>query len=179
MTTTPTQDKHVRRTVVACGPDPIDVAVGARLRRLRIAVGKTQESLGAEVGVTFQQMQKYERGANRISASRLVRLARALGCSPASFFTELEGGAAGAIALPSAAVLRLAAKLDKLPPRAREGFAHLVDYTLCASTEIERPPLSEDEIRREVAGAEHAYRTDPKARAAIDAAVAARHLAAE
>ena len=61
--------------------DPIDVAVGARIRIRRVETGLSQAELGARIGVTFQQIQKYGRGANRVSASMLVRAARALGCT--------------------------------------------------------------------------------------------------
>src|SRR5262245_53163522 len=63
------------------GPDPLDVAVGARIRMRRQAQGVSQQQLGEALGVSFQQVQKYERGANRISASMLVRTARALNCT--------------------------------------------------------------------------------------------------
>jgi transcriptional regulator with XRE-family HTH domain len=69
------------------GPDPIDVAVGARIRLRRQDVGMTQQALAGQLGISFQQIQKYERGANRISASMLVRAARALGCSPGVFLS--------------------------------------------------------------------------------------------
>jgi transcriptional regulator with XRE-family HTH domain len=62
------------------GADPIDVAVGARIRIRRKEIGMSQQTLAQHLGVTFQQVQKYERGANRISASMLVRTARALDC---------------------------------------------------------------------------------------------------
>ncbi len=65
------------------GPDPIDVAVGLRMRTLRKAKGMSQEQLGRALSITFQQIQKYERGTNRISASMLVKAARALGVAPA------------------------------------------------------------------------------------------------
>jgi transcriptional regulator with XRE-family HTH domain len=61
-------------------PNPIDVAVGARLRIRRQQQGMSQSTLGEYLGITFQQVQKYERGANRISASMLVKAARALDC---------------------------------------------------------------------------------------------------
>ncbi len=63
------------------GPDPIDVAVGARLRLRRQEARMSQQALAEALGVSFQQVQKYERGVNRISASMLVRAARALSCS--------------------------------------------------------------------------------------------------
>ncbi len=57
-------------------PNPVDVHVGARLRQHRTLLGMTQTDLGDALGLTFQQVQKYERGANRISASRLADVAR-------------------------------------------------------------------------------------------------------
>lgn len=64
-------------------PDPIDVEVGLALRRLRIQRKLSQTALADALGITFQQIQKYERGINRISASTLVRAARALDVRPA------------------------------------------------------------------------------------------------
>lgn len=69
------------------GPNPIDVHVGARLRLRRTLLGLSQEKLGEAVGITFQQLQKYERGSNRISASRLYNLSQVLGV-PVSFFFD-------------------------------------------------------------------------------------------
>ncbi len=70
------------------GPDPIDVAVGLRLRTLRKSKGMSQESLGRALGITFQQIQKYERGTNRISASMLVKSARALAVAPVTLLPD-------------------------------------------------------------------------------------------
>ena len=64
-------------------PDPIDIAVGLRLRTLRKSHGMSQDQLGRALGITFQQIQKYERGTNRISASMLVKAARTLGVASA------------------------------------------------------------------------------------------------
>jgi transcriptional regulator with XRE-family HTH domain len=70
------------------GPDPIDVAVGLRLRRLRKERNMSQIELGEALGVSFQQIQKYERGSNRISASMMVRAANSLGVSPCTLLPE-------------------------------------------------------------------------------------------
>lgn len=70
-------------------PDPIDVYVGSRVRMRRTMLGMSQERLGEEIGVTFQQVQKYEKGANRIGASRLQRIAAVLSV-PASFFFQQD-----------------------------------------------------------------------------------------
>lgn len=71
------------------GPDPVDVYVGARLRLRRNLLGLSQEQLGTASSLTFQQIQKYERGANRMGASRLHQLAKILNISVAWFFEEM------------------------------------------------------------------------------------------
>ena len=68
-------------------PNPIDVHVGSRVRLRRTFLGMSQEKLGNAIGLTFQQVQKYERGANRIGSSRLFDLSRALDV-PVSFFFD-------------------------------------------------------------------------------------------
>ncbi|MGB8275281.1 MAG: helix-turn-helix transcriptional regulator [Alphaproteobacteria bacterium] len=67
--------------------NPIDVHVGSRLRLRRTLLGMSQEKLAEAIGLTFQQVQKYERGTNRIGASRLYDISRALGV-PVAFFYE-------------------------------------------------------------------------------------------
>ncbi len=67
--------------------DPVDIHVGSRVRLRRTLLGLSQEKLGEAVGLTFQQIQKYERGANRIGSSRLYDLSKVLGV-PVSFFFE-------------------------------------------------------------------------------------------
>ncbi len=80
-------------------PNPIDVHVGARVRLRRTLLGMSQEKLGQAIGLTFQQVQKYERGTNRIGASRLHELARALDVPIAFFFEEMNvaGGASASV----------------------------------------------------------------------------------
>ena len=70
--------------------NPIDVHVGARIRLRRTLLGMSQEKLGECLGLTFQQVQKYETGQNRISASRLHRAATVLGTSVETFFPPVE-----------------------------------------------------------------------------------------
>ncbi len=69
--------------------NPVDVHVGNRLRFRRTILGFSQERLGDEVGLTFQQIQKYERGANRIGASRLYQFSQILGVPVSYFFDEM------------------------------------------------------------------------------------------
>ncbi len=70
-------------------PNRIDIHVGSRLRTRRIIVGMSQEKLGDQLGLTFQQVQKYEKGLNRIGASRLYAISRILGTSIQYFFEDL------------------------------------------------------------------------------------------
>jgi transcriptional regulator with XRE-family HTH domain len=83
-------------------PDPIDVSIGSRLRLRRLAMGFSQETLARALGITFQQIQKYERGTNRIFASRLFHLAQVLRVPVAYFYQGLDEGSAsdGGVSVP-------------------------------------------------------------------------------
>lgn len=83
-------------------PHPVDIYVGRRLRLKRTILGMSQEAVGKQIGVTFQQIQKYERGINRMGASRLFDFAKALGVQVSYFF---EGY--GDYAMDDGAVLAL------------------------------------------------------------------------
>ena len=83
-------------------PDPVDISVGGRLRQRRTLLGMSQEKLGRAVGLTFQQIQKYERGVNRIGASRLLQLSRVLGVPIAYFFEDVPAPKSGRAAPPTA-----------------------------------------------------------------------------
>src|ERR1700730_17173912 len=74
-------------------PDPVDVYVGGRVRTRRLLLGMNQEELARALGLTFQQVQKYESGANRVSASRLWEIAGILNM-PIAYFFPAKGGAA-------------------------------------------------------------------------------------
>lgn len=84
-----------RRRQKSDRPNPIDVHVGSRLRLRRTLLGMSQEKLGDAIGLTFQQVQKYERGANRIGASRLFDLSRVLDVPVSFFFEDLSPAAGG------------------------------------------------------------------------------------
>lgn len=71
-------------------PDPVDVHVGERLRQRRTLLGLSQGEIGARLGLSFQQIQKYERGTNRIGASRLYRLSKVLGVPITYFFEDMS-----------------------------------------------------------------------------------------
>lgn len=78
-------------------PNPIDLHVGGRIRARRKAMGISQERLADDLGLTFQQVQKYERGANRVSASKLYEIAKSLKVGIAHFFEGLNDPLAGAV----------------------------------------------------------------------------------
>jgi transcriptional regulator with XRE-family HTH domain len=82
--------------------DPIDAEVAKRVRALRLQRGLSQTELSDALGVTFQQVQKYERGANRISAGRLFRIAKVLDVPVAFFFADVDGRGNEAQAHPPA-----------------------------------------------------------------------------
>ena len=74
----------------AKAPDPMDIALGAAVRIRRKSLGISQEALAEQCGVSFQQVQKYENGANRISFSRLLQIARALRCRVVDLMDVLD-----------------------------------------------------------------------------------------
>ena len=79
-------------------PNPIDIHVGSRVRLRRMMLGMSQEKLGESLGITFQQIQKYEKGTNRIGASRLQNIARVLSVPVSFFFEDAPGGESGGMA---------------------------------------------------------------------------------
>jgi len=72
-------------------PNPIDAHVGSRVRMRRMLLGMSQEKLGEHLGLTFQQVQKYEKGVNRIGASRLYDMAKVLGVAVQFFYEDAPG----------------------------------------------------------------------------------------
>jgi transcriptional regulator with XRE-family HTH domain len=87
----------------ADAPHPLDVALGARVRQRRRELGLSQDDLARATGITFQQVQKYEHGANRISFSRLVEIAQALDLNVAGLIGDLdELKSSGALERPTA-----------------------------------------------------------------------------
>jgi len=102
-----------RRRQKSDKPNPIDVHVGARVRLRRTLLGMSQERLGEAIGLTFQQVQKYERGANRIGASRLYDIARVLDVAVSFFFDDVNAEVASMAA-------RLGAKTDEQPVPAQD-----------------------------------------------------------
>ncbi|HEY0566555.1 MAG TPA: helix-turn-helix transcriptional regulator [Xanthobacteraceae bacterium] len=101
-------------------PMPVDVLVGQNIRICRLQKGLSQGELGQQIGVTFQQVQKYEKGANRVGASRLNQIANVLGVSLPSLFdgaptaTEDESGHSPRYLLSKPHSLRLLQGFEKI-----------------------------------------------------------------
>ena len=107
-------------------PDPMDIALGAAVRIRRRTIGMSQEALAEQCGVSFQQIQKYENGANRISFSRLVQIARALRCRVVDLMDVLDTPdreTAGDLDLltrmRTPGALEILAAYERLPPEGR------------------------------------------------------------
>lgn len=118
----------------------MDIALGAAVRIRRRSLGISQEALAEQCGVSFQQIQKYENGANRISFSRLVQIARALQCRVVDLMDVLDapdGGAPGDLDILSRmrtpGALELLAGFERLSPETRSSLLGLV-RTLAAET---------------------------------------------
>ncbi|MBE1236396.1 helix-turn-helix transcriptional regulator [Phaeovibrio sulfidiphilus] len=146
------EETNRTRAYTSNNPDPIDVEVGRRLRARRKVLALSQQQLADTVGITFQQVQKYERGLNRLSASRIWHFSCIMGVSIDYFFDDMEGVDINR-AVPRAqrdaeklsfisGVDDPASRADTLelcnafwsaPPRARQGFVDFI--TICADEE--------------------------------------------
>jgi transcriptional regulator with XRE-family HTH domain len=118
-------------------PRAVDEHVGERVRMRRIMLKMTQEELGSKIGVTFQQLQKYEKGNQRIGASRLYQLSQILGVQPGFFFEDLPGAKGRAeTCMPDYFINLMGTALGQRLVRAmsrisgtkmRTSFAHLIE----------------------------------------------------
>lgn len=129
-------------------PDPVDVHVGARVRMRRLMLGLSQDKLAETIGLTFQQIQKYEKGANRIGAGRLFRLANALDVPVQFFYEDLQGG--DAVPASSQELIALLATPDGM--RLCRYFADIKDphvkrrlLELVKSLSVQTQPMSDAE----------------------------------
>lgn len=96
-------------------PHPTDIYVGSRVREARAARGMSQEQLGRQLGISFQQIQKYEKGTNRIGASRLWDIGKALGVPVSYFFEGVEDGMETPDSQLPRRTIHLAKQLDSIP----------------------------------------------------------------
>src|SRR5262245_29744278 len=117
-------------------PDPVDIEVGQRIKIQRLAAGLSQTELGESIGVTFQQVQKYENGANRVGAGRLTEIARVLDVPILALFegsaTARLGGddpfEPGRALLAQPHAIRLARAFHKIPNvKTRLAIVHLIE----------------------------------------------------
>jgi len=93
-------------------PNPIDQSVGGKVKAQRLRMGLSQEKLGEALGLTFQQVQKYEKGSNRISASKLQQIAQTLNVPPAFFWVRSTHSQP----MPDAAIARCEPSFAMLQP---------------------------------------------------------------
>ena len=114
-------------------PDPMDIALGAAVRIRRRTIGMSQEALAEQCGVSFQQIQKYENGANRISFSRLVQIARALKCRVTDLMDVFDGADSETAQdldmltrLRTPGALELLSGYERLGPEARTALIQLL-----------------------------------------------------
>ena len=111
-------------------PHPVDVHVGNKLRLRRRLLGMSQAAVAGQVGISFQQLQKYESGSNRVGASRLYQLAQVLGVAPSAFFQGLageDGGQESTVGAIESEGLRVAAGWQAIPDeRLRKAIAAVV-----------------------------------------------------
>ena len=120
-------------------PNPTDIHVGSRLRLRRTLLGLSQERLAEAIGVTFQQVQKYERGANRIGSSRLYDLAQVLDVPVAFFFEGLAAPSAARTSARSRGLAESKAEPFELDPMAKRETLELVRaYYRIADPEIRK-----------------------------------------
>ncbi len=137
------------------GPDPIDVHVGGKIKLRRLVLRMSQEKLAEGLGVTFQQVQKYEKGTNRVGASRLQMIASILQVPVGFFFTSANGSddASQSDPRPEDAVIKFlssregvefnAAFVRLRDARTRQSVVHLVTSLASVGTD----PAEEDPNR--------------------------------
>lgn len=108
-------------------PQPIDIAVGARVRFIRQHHQMSQSDLGDRLGITFQQIQKYERGTNRIGSSRLAQIAEVFGVPVATLFDTVPQNLGEAPEQFSATEMRMIRALRRLPSGAASNFVNMIE----------------------------------------------------
>ena len=119
-------------------PDPVDVYVGMRIRSRRIQLGISQEKLGKACNLTFQQIQKYEKGANRVSSSRLVQIGSVLKATPSYFFKDAPGSNGDNNTADTVAALAYAKFIDQGGMKLMEHWALMTTAERSALGEIAR-----------------------------------------
>lgn len=111
-------------------PHPIDIAVGKNIRMYRHMKGMTQVQVAEKLGISFQQLQKYETGYNRISASKMWDVSKLLGVSVARFFAGIEDGPEDTIAVRDVDEAELLEVRRKMPANMRPGLNNVAKEML-------------------------------------------------
>jgi transcriptional regulator with XRE-family HTH domain len=128
----------MRKPVSEDGPDPIDQHVGTRIRGRRVGLRISQTKLGQSIGVTFQQIQKYESGTNRVGASNLFKIAKALGVEVSFFFEGVVREEMG-MGAPSLGLAEPPPQsFDVNPMNSREAFELMHNYFRIADPTIRK-----------------------------------------
>ncbi|MDQ8028997.1 MAG: helix-turn-helix transcriptional regulator [Brevundimonas sp.] len=136
------------------GPHPVDQHVGRRIQAQRVAAGYSQSELGQALGLTFQQVQKYERGVNRVSASKLWEIAAFLKVEIGYFFQEMDAdarplaGEAPARHPLTRATVEISNLAPRLSVRRQKLIADLMRNCLGDAPPVEDPELSGGAARR-------------------------------
>lgn len=125
--------------------NPVDVLVGSRIRMRRLQLHKSQEWLADQIGLTFQQVQKYEKGTNRVGGSRMVQIAAALETSPGFFFEGAETAAqpdAHTLAirdfLATRSGLAIVDAWPRVPPGVQAAILDLIEQTALPAAKVRR-----------------------------------------
>ena len=132
-------------------PDPMDIALGAAVRIRRRTMGISQEALADQCGVSFQQIQKYENGANRISFSRLVQISRALKCRVVDLMDvldapdrEMAGDLDLLTRMRTPGALELLAAYERMPPDARTSLVTFLRALGAGAAPVQAPAEAVD-----------------------------------
>ena len=137
------------------GPDPIDVYVGSRVRNRRVELHMSQGKLGETIGVTFQQIQKYENGTNRIGASNLYRITKSLGVDNKYMYEGIPEELTKK-PLPRGLSESAGASFDQDILNSKEAIEILHNYVRIENTQVRR------QLSRFVKSLAEAYRTGGK-----------------
>lgn len=122
-------------------PDPVDIHVGGRVRLRRTLLGLSQDKLARAIGVSFQQLQKYERGTNRISASRLYALSKVLGVGISWFFEDAPSTAKRRAAATEARAIANEPGVEQDPMTANETVKLVRAYYMIEDPKVRKKIL--------------------------------------
>ena len=156
-------------------PKPVDIHVGARIRRRRVLLGLSQEQVGHAIGLTFQQLQKYEKGTNRVSSSRLYQLAKLFGVPVSFFFDDMppeisgkaQGPAEAAAALDDGLLaktetLKFVRNYHRIPDAETRRYVYDLVQSIAEAAAAEKPDAVRRAPRKPAKQARRTTRKSPK-----------------